>query len=155
MKSQTRRNFRKRMRQARGFTLLEIMLVVGLLALLAAFVVPNLIEKSKQAKIKLTEAAIGPNGTISQEIEAFQMDTGKFPETLKDLYEKPTDEALAKLWKGPYIKNPDNMKDAWNNDFNYKGGDSATHNEKRYDLWSAGPDGIEGNEDDIVNWKKD
>lgn len=146
---------RRTRRQARGFTLLEIMLVVGLLALLAAFVIPNLTRRGEQAKIDLTRAAIGPNGVISNEIRQYQIDVGKYPETLKELSEKPTDEELAKQWKGPYIENPDNMKDAWNHEYGYKSGDAATHNEKKFDLWSSGPDGIEGNEDDIVNWKKD
>lgn len=143
-------------RHARSaFTLLEIMLVVGLLALLAAFVIPSLTQKGEKAKAQLTLAAIGPNGTISNEIRAYQIDTGRYPESLKDLVEKPSDEDIAKKWNGPYIENPDNMKDAWDHEYNYKGGDQATHNEKKFDLWSNGPDGIEGNEDDICNWKKE
>lgn len=152
MSGQRRRNSRKHLR-ARGFTLLEIMLVVGLLALLAAFVVPSLITRSKEAKISITKAAI--DGTMSDQIRQFQMDCDKFPETLMDLCTKPSDEETAKKWKGPYIESADKMKDAWQHEFNYKGGDASVHNEKKFDLWSNGPDGIEGTEDDIVNWKKD
>jgi len=146
---------RRMIRVRRGFTLLEIMLVVGLLALLAAGVIPALIERSKNAKIDLARSQVGPNGSLSTTIEQYKLDTDTWPETLKDLSEKPSDELVASKWRGPYIKNPDSMKDPWQNDFNYEGGGSATHNETQFDLWSNGPDMTSGTDDDITNWKKE
>ena len=75
---------RKRGRRGgrRAFTLLEILLVVGLLALLASFVVPALSSKGEQAKVDLARAAIGPNGPLTQAIEMFRFDTGVYPEEL-------------------------------------------------------------------------
>lgn len=137
----------------RGFTLLEILLVVGLLALLAAFVVPALTTQSDKAKVKLAEAAIGPNGPLSQSINLFKVNTGIYPEELKYLLEKPSDDDIAKKWAGPYIEDEKGLKDPWDNEYQYNA--NGQHNENKYDLWSNGQDGREGTEDDVVNWKTD
>jgi len=138
-----------------GFTLLEVMLVIGLLALLAAFVIPNLTGSANTAKKQLAESAVGANGAMSNAIRQYQFHVGRFPESLKDLSEKPGDEDTAKKWAGPYIENPDNMKDPWGNEYKYAGGEAATHNEGKFDLWSNGPDGVEGTDDDLTNWKRE
>ena len=137
----------------RGFTLLEILLVVGLLALLAAFVVPALTAQSDRAKVNLAKAAIGPNGPLSQSINLFRVNTGVYPEELKYLLEKPSDDETAKKWTGPYIENESGLKDPWDHEFQYNA--HGQHNEGKYDLWSWGPDGKDGTDDDIVNWKTD
>lgn len=139
----------------RGFTLLEVMLVIGLLALLAAFVIPNLTGSADKAKVDLTQAAIDDNGAIANAVRQFQFHVGRYPETLKELSEKPSEEEAAKNWAGPYIENPDKMKDAWGHEFKYASGENASHNENKFDLWSMGKDGQDGTDDDIVNWKKD
>ncbi len=142
-----------RRRKALGFTLLEILLVVGLLALLAAFVVPNLTKQSENAKVNIARAAIGPNGQLSQCIKIFKENTGVYPEELKYLMEKPSDEDVAKKWTGPYIEDESGLQDPWGHEYQYNA--NGQHNEGRYDLWSNGPDGREGTDDDIVNWKTD
>jgi len=145
---------RIRVRQARGgFTLLEILLVVGLLALLAAFAIPALQRQGEAAKIKLAEAAVKSGGTISKAIIAYQFNCGKYPESLKDLFDKPSDDKLAKLWQGPYLQDREGLQDPWANEYNYQY--PGTHNEKGFDLWSNGPDGKSDTEDDIRNWKTD
>lgn len=147
------KNTYKRTAGRRGFTLLEILLVVGLLALLAAFVVPNLIGQSDRAKIDIVKAAIGPNGGISNVIDLFRSNTGVYPEELKYLLEKPSDDEIAKKWTGPYIKDDSGLIDPWDREYQYN--PTGQHNEGRYDLWSLGPDGQDGTDDDIVNWKTD
>lgn len=148
------KNFRKARRSARrGFTLLEILLVVGLLALLAAFAIPALQTQGERAKIKLAEAAVKSSGTIPKMIDQFKFDCGRFPETLKELFDKPSDDDVAKKWGGPYINDPENLKDPWGNEFVYQA--PGTHNEKGFDLSSMGPDGKPDSEDDIRNWKTD
>jgi general secretion pathway protein G len=140
-------------RRRSAFTLLEILLVVGLLALLAAIAIPNLISKGEDAKKKMVLAVIGPNGTLMQAIGNFKFDTGRYPADLKDLIEKPADDDIAKKWTSAYLTDKSGLKDPWDNDFQYAS--PGTHNEKGVDLWSKGPDGIDGNEDDIVNWETD
>lgn len=136
-----------------AFTLLEILLVVGLLALLAAIAIPNLVSRSETAKKQLVKGVIGPNGAIMGAINNFKMDTGRYPESLKDLMEKPNDDSLAKKWTGPYLNDKSGLKDPWDQDYQYAA--PGTHNEKSVDLWSKGPDGIDGNDDDIKNWESD
>jgi general secretion pathway protein G len=144
----------KRIRKRRpGFTLLEILLVVGLLALLAAFAIPNLIGSAEKAKGKMVEAAIGPNGTLSQAIKMYRFEIGRYPESLKDLVEKPSNSDDAKKWTGKYLEDVRGLKDPWDHDYNYNA--KGSKNEGAYDLWSIGPDGQDGTEDDIVNWKTD
>lgn len=137
----------------RGFTLLEILLVVGLLALLAAFAIPNFIGQGEEAKKKMVKAAIGPNGTITQAIDMYKFNTGQYPEELRYLVERPRDDDVAKKWTGPYIRDITTLRDPWDNDFMYRV--PGQRNSDGFDLWSKGPDGRDGTEDDIVNWKDD
>ncbi len=144
---------RLRTRRRRAFTLLEILLVVGLLALLAAFAIPNFVGAGESAKKKMVEAAIGPNGTIMQAIDMFKFNAGTYPEELKGLVEKPSDDEIAKKWTGPYLKDAGGLKDPWDHDYQYQS--PGQHNEGGVDLWSMGPDGRDGTDDDINNWKDD
>lgn len=146
------RNARKSRRTRKGFTLLEILLVVGLLALLAAFVVPSLVGQADKARIDLARTAVGPNGPLSNAIDLYKVNVGQWPEDLKYLYEKPQDDDIAKKWiQG--IKDPGGLKDPWGKDYQYKA--PGDKNKDGVDLWSMGPDGIDGTEDDVVNWERD
>lgn len=140
-------------RTRKAFTLLEILLVVGLLALLAAFVVPALTGAADSAKIDMAKAAIGANGPLSQSIDLYKVHVGMYPEELKYLLEKPADSDLADKWRGPYIKDPSGLKDPWGRDYQYD--PEGDRNPNGVDLWSMGPDGIDGNEDDITSWVSD
>src|SRR5438876_1033707 len=110
----THMNVRKRTRpvRRRGFTLLEILLVVGLLALLASFAIPALVGQGEKAKIKMVEGAIGPNGTLAQAIKMYKFDLGHYPESLKDLHDKPNNAEDAKKWT-QYIEDVRMLKDPW------------------------------------------
>ncbi len=143
----------KRVRnRRRGFTLLEILVVVGILALLAAFVVPSLIGTQQDAYIKTTKANLDSMANV---MELFNLHMGRYPKELKELVEKPEDEADAEKWKGAYIDSLDKLKDAWGHEFKYLGNEDAKANEGKYDIWSVGKDGEDGSDDDIGNWKKD
>lgn len=138
----------------RAFTLLEILLVVGLLALLAAFAIPNLVGQGEKAKIGMARTAVLPNGPIGQSINLYKFNMGKYPEELKNLIDKPSDEDELKKWGNePYLQDARGLKDPWGNDYMYEA--PGKHNESGYDLWSKGPDGIDGNDDDVVSWVSD
>ena len=149
----------KRNRRTRrgGFTLLEVLLVVGILALLAALVAPNLMRMGDEAKIKLAESQVGRSGNIATALKNYRFDVGVFPETdegLAALYEIPdsVDEEDEK-WKGPYLEgNPEDLRDPWNNEYNYRS--PGEFNEDGYDLWCNGPNSEEGDDDDIKNWRE-
>jgi general secretion pathway protein G len=132
---------------------LEILLVVGLLALLAAIAIPNLIGQGERARIDMAKATIGPNGTLSQAIKLFKFNTNEYPKELKYLIEKPSETEIAEKWTGPYLESESGLKDPWGHDFEYTA--EGRHNEGKFDLWSRGPDGKDGTEDDITNWKTD
>lgn len=137
----------------RGFTLLEIMLVVGLLALLAAFAIPNFVGAGERAKKDMVKGAIGSNGTIGGALDLYRFHVGTYPAELKDMIEKPGDDDVAKKWSGPYLNNKEGLKDPWGKEFMYQF--PGQKNEDTYDLWSVGPDGRDGTEDDIGNWADD
>lgn len=133
-----------------GFTLLELLLVVGILVMLAAIALPNLMGTQKQTQ---RDAATAQIGAFEDALRIYQAQNGDFPKTeqgLKALVEKPQEEPIPKKWAGPYLTET-NVQDPWGHEYHYAF--PGEHNEKRKpDIWSAGPDGEENTEDDIVNW---
>jgi general secretion pathway protein G len=147
---------RKIYRKRSAFTLMEVLLVAGILALLAAFAIPKLFEKAQEAKVKLAQAAILRNGPIAKALDNYKWDIGKYPDTdegLRALFENPggrDDES----WKGYLNGTYDELLDPWRMPFEYRS--PGEIHEDGYDLWSRGPDkedndGKEGT-DDIKNW---
>jgi type II secretion system protein G len=130
------------------------MLVVGILAMLAVLVVPNLLNTGERAKRDVAKQLVGPSGTISSAINQFRMNHGKWPERLVDLIEKPDYLEDDSDW-GPYLDKTQEFKDPWKHELIYKGGEDAQVNQDAFDLICVGPDGKEGNEDDITNFKKE
>lgn len=148
---------KRNVKRRSGFTLIEVLLVVGILAVLAAFVVPNLMSQGDQARQELAKAAIGRNGPIAKALDAYKWDMGKYPETDEglDALMQPKSEVDDERYKGPYVGN-DEIADPWGRAFMYRS--PGEFHEESYDLWSIGADGEdqEGREgsDDIKNWKE-
>ena len=140
-----------------AFTLIEVLLVAGILALLAAFAIPRLFSQAEQAKINLAKAAIGRNGPIAKALESYKWDMGKYPETdegLQALFEAK-DGRGDERYKGPYLEGTyEELTDPWGNPFEFRCPGEV--NEDKYDLWSRGPDhnddGGRAQSDDIKNW---
>ena len=133
-----------------GFTMIEIMLVVIIIAVLAAMVVPNLSGRSEQARLSAAKADIEAN--LSAALDLYEMDTGKYPTTdqgLIALLEKPTANPVAVNWNGPYLKKKRIPVDPWGKAYVYAA--PGKHNTESFDLSSYGPDGVES-KDDITNW---
>ncbi|HOR29574.1 MAG TPA: type II secretion system major pseudopilin GspG [Candidatus Sumerlaeota bacterium] len=133
----------------RGFTLVEIILVVVIVLTLAAVVTPRLVGKSKQAKINTTKIQMN---SLKTSLQNFEINAGRFPTTaegLEALVRKPSGLSDSE-WPEKYVdKVP---KDAWGNPFEYT---CPSEHDLDYDLVSAGPDGQFGSEDDIANYDED
>ncbi len=140
----TRKSPRTPRRSASGFTLVEMLLVLVILATLAAVVIPKFAGRSRQAKETAAQSQIA-NLEIS--IDAFEVDNGYYPRTLEDLMTAPSSNTQG--WRGPYLKKGIPL-DPWGNPYTYEY--PGRRNPAGYDLSSAGVDGRAGNEDDIGNW---
>jgi len=132
----------------KGFTLMEIMLVVVIIGILAAAVMPQLM---KQLPYVQKKRAVSDLATLGNVLDTYYMQNNDYPSTdqgLKALLEKPTTNPIPKNWNGPYLKKV--PKDPWDREYKYKC--PGEHNPDEYDLWSAGKDGQDGTDDDINNW---
>jgi general secretion pathway protein G len=136
--------------RARGFTLIEIMVVVIIIGLLAAVIVPTIVSKVDDAKVAKAKEDIR---TLEAALTMFYLDNSKYPtneQGLNALVQQPTDPTI-KNWKaGGYIERV--SKDPWGNDYQYAF--PGTHG-KPYDLFTLGADGQPGGDGinaDIGNW---
>lgn len=129
----------------RGFTLLEVLLVLGILAVIMGLLVPRLTNRQRDAKIEATK--ISMQG-LKQALQLYALDhDGDFPKTTDGLAVLNEPKSRDKKWKGPYLeKSP---VDAWDQPFTYRNPSSTPR--KLFDLVSSGPDLTMGTEDDISN----
>ena len=130
----------------KGFTLIELMLVVIIIGALTAMVMPRLAGRTEQAKISAAQADVTAN--IATALKLYELDNGRYPSGedsgLQALFNKPGN---ANNWNGPYLeKKP---MDPWGREYQYKS--PGSHRTYDYDLYSLGRDGVES-EDDVKNW---
>lgn len=137
----------------RGFTLIELMIVIVILAVLATIIVPRFMGREEQAK---RTAAIIQIKNFKAGLKLFKLDNGFYPSTeqgLKALVEKPTTGRIPKNWKeGGYLEAKKIPPDPWETPYIYIS--PGVHN-KEYDIVSYGADGEEGgegNDADIQSW---
>jgi len=131
----------------KGFTLIELMLVVVILGILISMVAPRLVGRGEEARSQAARADIRSN--IALGLDLYELDNGKYPDKLEDLMSDPG-ESKAPNWRGPYLKRK--PVDPWSREYNYKS--PGQHNDD-YDLYSYGSDGVEGGDDDITNWDEE
>lgn len=139
---------RRRRRRSEGFTLVEVLVVLGILTLLALIVVPQVIGYLGKAK---TDTARIEIDNISSALDLYLLDVGKYPseeEGLSALVEQPTG---AERWNGPYLKKPEAINDPWQRPYIYRS--PGEHGD--FDLYTLGADntaGGEGEDQDVTNW---
>lgn len=137
----------ERLRKERGFTLIEILVVMVIITLLASLVAPRLFPKLGKGKQSAAKAQIE---LLEQGLDQFRLDTGRYPTTQEGLGLLVANQNIEN-WDGPYLKKklPD---DPWGKQYNYQC--PGTHGE--YDLFSYGRDGNiggEGEDKDVVSWE--
>jgi general secretion pathway protein G len=142
----------RRTAMRRGFTLIEILVVIVVIAILASMVAPNVFKHVGSAKDATARSQIEMLGAA---LDAYRLDNGTYPTTeqgLEALTEAPTNPA-ASNWRGPYLRKA-LPGDPWRNPYVYVF--PGEQNPNGYDLMSLGADGQvggEGENEDIVSWK--
>ncbi len=141
----------------RGFTFIEIMVVVAILAILAALVVPRIMGRTDDAKRTAAKVQIR---NIEGALQLYKLDNGVYPTTeqsLKALIEKPSVGVIPKKWKlGGYL--PKLPEDPWGNPYKYLSPVQKGDYKVEYEITSLGTDGEVGGEGvnaDITNWNLD
>lgn len=130
---------------ARGFTLVELLLVLVILALIGSLVLPGIIGKAEGAKAKAAKSQLD---RLSMAVESYYLDTGRTPESLEALIEDGGDAAG---WNGPYVKKS-SLQDPWGREYVYQY--PGEHGD--FDIYSYGADGSPGGEGtnaDINSWE--
>jgi len=142
----------KTLKESRGFTLIELMVVIVILSLLAVLVGPKIIGRSDDAKVADAKVQIR---NLETGLKLYKLDSGNFPETeqgIQALITKPTVGKIPNNYKGEgYLETKSVPKDPWGNDYIYLS--PGEHGD--YDLFSFGADGARGGEEknaDIESW---
>jgi general secretion pathway protein G len=141
-------------KDGRGYTIFSgihvslLFLALIIFGILAVMIIPRFGTRVSEARYHVAKAYIT---VISEVLEQYKTDNGCFPTTeqgLKALIEKPSPSPSN--WTGPYLKQE--LIDPWQKPYQYR---CPPHNNQQgFDLWSSGPDGKDGTNDDITNWVK-
>ena len=135
-------------RRGRGFTLIEVLLVLAIMGAIMSMVVPRLLGRQRHANVDATRISIRG---VEQALKLYALDHGgEYPSTgdgLQRLVQSP--DARDFRWRGPYLEKP--PVDAWGSQIDYIF--PGRNNPGGFDVVSPGPDRVSGTADDIGNWE--
>jgi len=106
------------------------------------------IEDRRRANIQAAKTQVG---LIETAVQTYESSVNSYPSSLQALRSQPQGLPDPSKWAGPYLFH-DIPKDPWGNPYQYAV--QGTHNPKSFDVWSFGPDGVNGTQDDIGNWQE-
>ncbi|MDH7944218.1 type II secretion system major pseudopilin GspG [Pseudohongiella sp. SYSU M77423] len=124
----------KSIKQARGFTIIELLIVMAILGMLAVMVAPNLFNQADGAR---RDAALSQISSLTSALDAYRLDIGQYPDELEGLIENDSGRST---WNGPYLRG-DVPVDPWGNAYVYESSG------RDFSLISYGADGAPGGED--------
>ena len=120
----------------KGFTLIELMIAIAVLAVLSVIVIPGVMSYLNSARMSSAKSNLR---AIDNAITNYQLTVGQLPSRLKDLVKAPSDEKAKKKWPGSFFKKAEIPEDPWGNAFQYK--ISPPGAKEPYELYSYGPNG--------------
>jgi general secretion pathway protein G len=136
-------------RKQTGFTLLELLVVLGIIAMLAGLVGPQVMKHMGESKVKAAKVQIED---LSQTLDMYKLDVGSYPTSeqgLNALIESPDG---AQRWNGPYLRKSKVPLDPWNQEYKY----TSPGEHGKFDIVSLGADGKEGGDGedkDLNSWE--
>ena len=137
-----------RRRRSRGFTMIELLVVIIILAAIAGIAVPAYMNHLAKSRVSTAKIQIDRLGSI---LDAYLLDVGRYPtqeEGLEALLNAPSG---VDRWNGPYLKNSEALHDPWGAAYVYR----SPGQHGKYDLYSLGSDGAEGGQGeaaDLTSW---
>lgn len=123
----------KSQRHARGFTIIELLIVMAILGMLAVMVAPNLFNQADSAR---RDAALSQISSLGSALDAYRLDVGQYPDSLEGLVRNTSGRST---WNGPYVRG-NIPNDPWGNPYVYQS------TGRSYTLMSYGADGRQGGE---------
>jgi len=132
-----------------GFTLLELLVVLGIIAMLAGIVGPQVMKHMGESKTKAAKVQIED---LAATLDMYKLDLGHYPSTEEGLIALIESPDSAKRWNGPYLQKNKIPLDPWQNEYHYV----SPGEHGRFDLFSYGADakeGGEGEDQDLVSWQ--
>lgn len=127
-----------------GFSMLEILIAVAIMIIIGTVVAPRALTFLSGAKVDTAKASLR---TIKQAIESFYLRHNEYPDSLKDLVRRPTNEELAKNWIEPYFEEKQ-LLDPWKNKYQYH---KTPGQQYSYELYSYGPKGKKSAKNEHIN----
>lgn len=137
----------------RGYTLIEIIAVLALLAFIMTLVAPSIVGNLQKGQISAAKTQINATESV---LNSYYLDNSAYPTTeqgLKALIEKPSIPPVPENWNGPYMEKKKVPQDPWGHELRYIS--PGVHNPQSYDLFTLGRDNAEGGSGsnaEIGNW---
>jgi general secretion pathway protein G len=138
-----------RPRQAQGFSLIELLVVLVILGLLAGLVGPNVLKWIGSAN---TDTARTQIEQLSGALDLYRLEVGRYPNSSEGLEALVAQPSGVDRWNGPYLQKNSVPKDPWGNEYQYR----APGENGPFDLFSLGADGVDGGDgenQDVASWQ--